>query len=364
MLVHFLASTLVRGGAETMAVSLSERLARRGHDVRWSLLRAPGALGETLSAGMDLRTQLAPGRYPWNGLWALRRRLAGADALYVLDHQNAVVCAAVAGSLARVPRRVVAVHTTGRWGGRASLPSGFRRALRGYHAVLALSRVHADYLVREEGVHEKKIRIVPNGIDSDLFAALPGREDARRRLDLPGDAVVVGCVAMLRPEKNHALLLDALAPLRARYPSLRVVLVGEGPERAALEARAARDDLRGAVRFLGLREDVATILPALDVFVLPSLPAVETQPVSVLEAMAAGVPVVATRVGDVETLLDGGRAGVLVPSGNVESLAAALMRVLDDAGLRSDLVARGREVATRFTLDRSADALLAVLEER
>jgi glycosyltransferase involved in cell wall biosynthesis len=297
-------------------------------------------------------------------VWALRRRLADADALYALDHQNAVVCAALAGPAARVTRRVVAVHTTGRWGGRASLPSGFRRALRGYHAVLALSRVHADYLVREEGVPEKKIRIVPNGIDPDRFATLPDREEARRRLDISRDAVVVGCVAMLRPEKNHALLLDALAPLRARYPSLCVALVGEGPERAALEARAARDDLLGAVRFFGLRENVAEILSAFDLFVLPSLPAVETQPVSVLEAMAAGVPVVATRVGDLETLLDGGRAGVLVPSGNVESMAAALMRVLDDAGLRSDLIAHGREVATRFTLDRSADALLAVLEDR
>ena len=118
------------------------------------------------------------------------------------------------------------------------------------------------------------------------------------------------------------------------------------------------------MRFLGLRENVAEMLPAFDVFALSSLPAVETQPVSVLEAMAAGVPVVATRVGDVETLLDGGRAGVLVPSGNVESLAAALMRVLDDADLRGDLAARGREIAARFTLDRSADALLAVLEER
>ncbi len=364
MHVHFLASTLVRGGAETMAVALSERLARRGHDVRWSLLRAPGALGEALGARMDLRAQLAPGRYPWNAVWALRRRLAGADALYALDHQNAVVSAALAGSSARVRRRVVAVHTTGRWGGRASLPSGFRRALRGYHAVLALSPVHADYLVREEGVPEKKIRIVPNGIDPDRFAALPGRDEARRQLDLPADAVVIGCVAMLRPEKNHALLLDAAAPLRARYPSLHVALVGDGPERAALEARAARDDLRGAVRFFGLRENVAEMLPAFDLFALPSLPEVETQPVSVLEAMAAGVPVVATRVGDVETLLDGGRAGVLVPSGNVESLAAALQRVLDDAALRGDLAARGREIVTRFTLDRSADALLAVLEER
>ena len=120
MRVHFLASTLVRGGAETMAVALSERLARRGHEVRWSLLREPGVLGEDLANRLDLRAGLAPGRYPWSAMGALRARLAGSEALYVLDHQNAVVPAALAAPWAGVRRRVVAIHTTGRWGGRPS----------------------------------------------------------------------------------------------------------------------------------------------------------------------------------------------------------------------------------------------------
>ncbi len=363
MRIHFLASTLARGGAETMAAALSRCLAARGHEVAWSLLRGPGTLGETLAAEGDLAAGLGPGRLPVSAIPRLRRRLRGARALYALDHQNAVVAGALAASLAGVPRRVVAVHTTGLWGGRPSLGRSFRAALTAYHAVLALSPGHARYLVERERVPEAKVRVVPNGIALERFAALPGRNAAREALDLPLEAEVVGSVAMLRPEKNQLLLLEAAAALRPRHPRLTVVLVGEGCERAVLEARAARPDLDGAVRFLGAREDVPALLPAFDLFALSSLPAVETQPVSVLEAMAAGVPVVATRVGDLAALLEEGAAGALVPSADREALSGALAGLLADPARRAALAARGRTVAARHSLEASAEALLNVLEE-
>jgi glycosyltransferase involved in cell wall biosynthesis len=168
---------------------------------------------------------------------------------------------------------------------------------------------------------------------------------------------------MLRPEKNQGLLLEAAARLRPRRPDLHVVLVGEGPGREKLAARAARGDLAGAVHFLGARADVPEILPAFDLFVLSSLPLVETQPVAVLEAMAAGVPVVATRVGDLAALLEDGRAGTLVPPGDVDALAQALEGLLQAPSERGALAARGRSVAERHGLDASVRALQNVLEE-
>ena len=361
--IQFLASTLTRGGAETMAVALSRRLRQRGHDVRWTLLRDAGELGGTLGGAVPVETDVAPSRFCPMGVVRLARRLRGADALYALDHQNAVVQAALAAPVAGVKRRVVAVHTTGLWGGRPSLGRPFRWALRSYYAVLALSRAHAAYLSREEGVPPDRIRIVPNGIDPARFAALPTRQDARTWLGIPPEGPVVGSVAMLRPEKNLGALLDAAAVVRRRFEELTVVLVGDGPERETLEKRAKESDLQGAVRFLGLRNDVPRILPAFDLFVLPSLPEVETQPVAVLEAMAVGVPVVATRVGDLPELLEGGRAGVLVEPGDTEGLAHALQALLDDPRRGKALAEAARKVAGRHTLDASTDALLAVLEE-
>ncbi len=363
MRVHFLASTLARGGAETVALALSRGLGRRGHEVRWSLLREAGALGNTLDETVDLRAGLAPGRIPLGAIGRLRRRLAGSEALYVLDHQNAVVMAGMAAPLAGVRRRVVAIHTTGLWGGGPSLGRPFRAALAGYHAVLALSPGHARYLIDNERVPEEKIRVVQNGVDLGRFENLPGRGKARDRLGLPAGAEVVGSVAMLRPEKNQGLLLEAAARLRPLHPDLHVVLVGEGPGREKLAARAARADLAGAVHFLGARADVPEILPAFDLFVLPSLPLVETQPVAVLEAMAAGVPVVATRVGDLAALLEDGRAGTLVPPGDVDALAEALEGLLQAPSERGALAARGRSVAERHGLDASVRALQKVLEE-
>jgi glycosyltransferase involved in cell wall biosynthesis len=345
-----------------MAVALARGLDRRGHDVRWTLLREPGVLGEALDPATELRAGLAPGRLPLGAIRRLRARLVGSDALYALDHQNAVVLAAAAAPLAAVRRRVVAIHTTGLWGGRRSLGRAFRSVLGSYQAVLALSPGHARYLIEREGVPEEKIRVVPNGVDLTRFENLPRRDAARERLGIPPEAEVVGSVAMLRPEKNQALLLEAAARLRRRRPGLVVVLAGEGPERERLTARAGREDLAGTVRFLGSRADVPEILPAFDAFVLSSLPAVETQPVAVLEAMAAGVPVVATRVGDLEALLEEGRAGILVPSGDAEALARAVERLLDAPAERAALAGRGRAVAERFSLDASVRALEDVLE--
>jgi glycosyltransferase involved in cell wall biosynthesis len=358
---HFLASTLVRGGAETMAVALARGLRTRGHEVRWTLLREAGDLGEGLEPAFDLVTDLAPERRHLLNPLPLRDRLRGDEALYVLDHENALLLAAAAAPLAGVDRRAVAVHTTGRTGGRPSLGRAARAALAAFPAVLALSDNHAAYLADTEGVPRDKLRVVPNGIDPAPFAGAPSRAEARAALGWNAEDEVVGTVAMLRPEKNHRLLLEAAARLAADRPRLRLALVGEGEERAALETRAAEADLRDRVRFLGRRADVARVLPAFDLFALPSLPMVETQPVSVIEALTVGVPVVATRVGDVAALLADGAAGRLVPSGDVDALADALAGLLDDASAREELARRGRERAADFTLDHALDALESAL---
>jgi glycosyltransferase involved in cell wall biosynthesis len=299
---------------------------------------------------------LSPG-----ALVRLRRRLAGPGGLYVLDHQNAVVLGALAGRN-RLSSRVVAVHTTGLWGNRPSLGRPLRTALRCYDAVLALSPGHARYLSEREGVAGDRLRIVPNGIDLSRFPA-GDRLRARRSLEIPDDAPVVGTVAMLRPEKNHRLLLEAVSRLVSRFADLRLVLVGDGPLRYELEAEARRLAIADRVRFTGRRTDVPQILPAFDLFALSSHPAVETQPVSVIEALAAGVPVVATAVGDLESMLDGGRSGVVVPAGDVNAFAGALADLLADPGRRASLAERGRVRVREFDLERSAAALEAVLGE-
>jgi glycosyltransferase involved in cell wall biosynthesis len=198
----------------------------------------------------------------------------------------------------------------------------------------------ARRILEREGLTPASIAVIPNGVD---LAAFPERKPAstvRRFIT----------VANLRAEKNHETLLAAAAALQRAYPDLEFQIVGDGPRRRQLE-QLARDRGLSRVAFLGHREDVASLLAAADVFVLPSRS--EAFPNGVLEAMAAGLPVVASAVGGLLDLIQDGRTGLLVAPGDPEALAAAL-RSLIDAPERAAAIGRAAraDVQQRYSFDR------------
>jgi glycosyltransferase involved in cell wall biosynthesis len=197
--------------------------------------------------------------------------------------------------------------------------------------------------------------VVPLGLDLDpMFAAAAQRGLFRRELGLVGPAVsapLVGIVGRLFPIKNHTLFLDAAARVRTAHPEARFVVVGDGPLRGELEARARQPDLADRVIFTGWRHDLPMIYADLDTLVVSSLN--EGTPVSAIEAMAAEVAVVATRVGGLPDLIDDGRTGRLVPSGDPTALAGAINRVLDDPTRGHAIRAAARaDVERRFMASR------------
>ncbi|HXH97221.1 MAG TPA: glycosyltransferase [Gaiellaceae bacterium] len=201
----------------------------------------------------------------------------------------------------------------------------------------------------------EKIRFVPNGIP-DLA---PGdRSRARAQLGIPPTAPIVGTVCALRPQKAVDVALEATARLAAERPELRFLVVGDGPERQRLELRAA--ELGGFAIFLGRRPGVELpdLLAAMDVLVSSS--SFEGTPLAVLEWMAAGKAIVATRVGGIPALIEDGVEGLLVPAGDAAALAGAVGHLLDDAAERERLsaAARRRQQA-EFRLERT----LKVVEE-
>ncbi|HTE38782.1 MAG TPA: glycosyltransferase [Reyranella sp.] len=178
---------------------------------------------------------------------------------------------------------------------------------------------------------QSRLRLVPNGVDLARFAAAgPPRADAR--------PVVIGTVAALRPEKNIARLIRALARLRAAVPA-RLVIVGDGPERAALEALAAAEGVGGQVEFAGHHTNPAPLYASFDIFALSS--DTEQMPLSVLEAMASGLPVAATDVGDVAGMLDAANRPYVVARED-GALADALARLAARSDLRAALGAANR----------------------
>lgn len=347
--VEMLASTLVTGGAERVIEALALGLPARGMPVRILCLHEAGAVGEAIARrGTPVLSRIAKRRrdpLAFVRLASLFARNRG-SALLSLDHHDAVFAGAAAARAAGLKHRFLAVHSTGLWGKRGSFSMSDRLALGSYEGIVALARTHADYLVRREGIDERRIRIIPNGVDTERFrppASGVEREGTRRELSIPAGRFVVAIVAALRPEKNHRLLLDAAVRIASSRSDFLFLIVGEGPEGEDLRRRARDRSLDDSVRFLGRRDDIPAILRAADASVLCSHPVVETFPLAVLEAMSCGLPVVASDVGAVREMMADGEEGRIVRPGDLEALAGTLLALAEAPEERKRMGRRARE---------------------
>jgi glycosyltransferase involved in cell wall biosynthesis len=248
-----------------------------------------------------------------------------------------------AAAFARVPVRVGSRRglNLDRTSGQLAMQ---RAAYACAHAIVANSGAMAARL-ESERVRREKVRVIQNGLDVALFPTAATRATRRR--------VIV--VANLRPEKGYDVLVDAAAVVLQQFPDARFECIGTGPELAAIEARMAERGVRQAFALLGQRDDVPARLTQADIFVLPSR--TESLPNSMLEAMAAGLPVIASAVGGIPEIVDDGRTGLLSPAGDAPALAERLLRVMSDAALGNQLARAARQEAEgRFSFNRMVAA--------
>ena len=202
-------------------------------------------------------------------------------------------------------------------------------------------------------VPKHKLAVVLNGINTEPFRQPVDRDALRRSLGIPGDAPVIGTVGRLNEVKRQDLLLRGFTKVKARYPEARLLLVGDGPMRGELQALADQLGVADAVHFAGYQAHPERCLGAMDVFALTSR--LEGLPLAILEAWAAGLPVVASAVGGVPDLVEHGRNGLLFPSGDEATLVDSLTRMLGDRGEARTLGDAGRtEVFDRYDLRRMA----------
>lgn len=240
-------------------------------------------------------------------------------------------------ALARVPVRIGSRRELKPDKSRAQLTVQ-RVAYQVAHRVVANSPAAARQLA-EEGVASDRIRVIPNGLDLERFHA---------KVHGPIESIIT--VANLRPEKSHDILLEALSRCDSRR-RLRLRVVGNGPCRPSLERQARELGLGRRVEFLGHREDVADLLALSDLFILPSRS--EAFPNSALEAMASGLPVIASAVGGLLDLVDDGRNGLLVPARDAAALASAIDRLVAQPTFAASLgESARRHVRDRYSFDR------------
>ncbi len=223
-----------------------------------------------------------------------------------------------------------------------ALRAAFRLLNPRFDWVLAPSRALLDGLQRDEGVAPQRCRLLPNGVDAARFAPFAAARRGRGRLalGLPNDAFVFGCVARMAPVKRLQDLVEAFALVHGAHADTRLLLVGGGECESALRAQVQAAGLGERVQFLGERSDIDQLLPLLDAFVLCS--ATEGMSNAVLEAMACGLPVIASAVGGNPETVEDHVTGLLVPAAAPAALAAAMRTLHDDRQYARDCGGRGR----------------------
>ena len=341
------------GGTERLVLEISKRV-RHQFDVTVCCLDEEGEwAGELRAEGIEvvaLRRQ--PGFRPGVG-----RQIAALAAERNIDllhcHQySPFVYGWIASQFNRRLRVLYTEH-----GRLSDAPPSWKRQLvnpfLSYFKgeIVAVSHELRDYMLASRFA-ARRVRVIHNGIEPGAAPSFADRMRARRALGIDDQAFVVMAVARLDPVKDFPTLIDAFAIVRAQLPRARLVIVGDGPERAHLEACAARPDLVGAVDVIGFRSGVRQLLPAADLYVSSSIS--EGISITILEAMAARVAVVATAVGGTpEVLPTSADGGVLVPSRDPAQLASAITSLERDTASRAAIAAAGRRrLESAFTIDR------------
>ncbi len=252
--------------------------------------------------------------------------------------------------------------------GRNYYPDRFRRRIayrlvgRFAERMVAVSEDVRRFLAERIGIPRIRMRVIPNGVALHEEPSQETVSALRRSLGLDQHSEVVGTIGSLYPVKGHSHLIHAAFHVIRRHPRVIFLIVGRGGLRETLEAQARHLGVAHQLRFLGQREDVRELLAVCDVFVLPSLS--EGMPLSLLEAMAAGVPPVATRVGGMAEVIEDGKTGLLVPPADSNALAESIVILLEDRKLAKDIGKSAREVAaSRFSLTRMVQAYQEIYRE-
>jgi glycosyltransferase involved in cell wall biosynthesis len=339
-------------GAVMHCLLLTRELARRGHAV--TLVCRPGAwIGRQLAGAPVAVVESDLSRWPPR---ELRRVAAIARARRVDVLHTHMSRAHFFGVLLRW------------WSGLPSVATAHSRHVQLHwmfnDGVIAVSEATRRYHRTRNFVRRRRVEVIHNFVDPARFAAPSAAARATLRAELAIDptAPLIGVIGAVIPQKGLQYLVEALAQVRASVPQTRLLIVGDRSDRhaAELDRAAERLGVAPAVVWAGHREDIPEILATLDVFVLASLE--ENLPQSVLEAMAAGVAVVATAVGGVPECVHAGATGLLVPPGDATALAEAIARLLRDADLRGRFGAAGqRRIREQFSAETQVPRIEAAL---
>jgi glycosyltransferase involved in cell wall biosynthesis len=338
-------STLQIGGGENVVATLAQVLPADRYDIHVCCLHREGPLANVLrDKGVDVIWLNMRLRYWPISLFKLFRLMKDLNVQIVHTHLSpADFWGRVAAILAGVPVIVTTEHNQNLW--RKWPQRIANRILNRYtNKIIAVSEDIRKLRIKLDCVSPKKVVTIPNAVDLERFRQVENRDQTREELGLNDSSVLIGTVTRLEYRKRIDRLLAVSEEVFDRTPEARFVIVGDGPLRNDLEAQAEKLALPpGYLHFLGRRMDVPDLLSAMDIFV--SCSDFEGMPIAILEAMASGKPIVATKVGGVPEVLQDRYTGLLVSPNDLESMTEAIVELATDKQLREFLALNAFRIA-------------------
>ena len=353
-ILHINSAHTWRGG-EQQTLWLCQGLLRRGHKI--FLACQPGSDLHQKGEATGIAVCPVVMRGEWD-IWAVRELigLIRQHSVEIVHFHTAHAHALglLAAQLAKVPIRVLTRrvdfhihrHPLNRW-----------KYGSGLTAIIAISEGIRDVLI-QDGLAPERVTTVYSGIDLQRIENVGNGSYVRDEFDISEDTLLIGIVGALAPHKDHRNFLEAAAIVKQSVPDVRFLIVGDGELRAELEWVSTTQGLSADVIFTGFREDVLEITKTMDIFVLSSY--LEGMGTVILDAMALGRPVVATKVGGIPEIVQHEKNGLLVPARNPGKLAEAILKLVNNPSLRAQMGAQGREQVKRYTLERTVEGAEAV----
>jgi len=352
-LLH-IALSMEHGGLERIINHFARNLDRDIFEMSICCLDGGGEFLNDLS-GLSIQSKVLarkPGLVDFRVLWALTTHIHKEKIDIIHSHSGCSFYASVAAVLGGAKGVIHTDH--GRLvPDRLSLILEDMLSSYVMNAYVAVSEQLARYLSSKARISNRKLHVIINGVDTTRFVPLTELriKQIRNDLDIPEGAEIIGTICRLDPVKNLSFMIQTIRPVLEARERMFILIVGDGPDRENLETMVRHMRLGRKVKFLGKQNNIENIMPVFDAFVLPSIS--EGTSMTILEAMACGIPVIASAVGGNVDLIQEGVNGYLFPLDRPDILAQRVIELLDSPDKQRDLGSRGRDIAEKkFNLDR------------
>ena len=359
--VLFLTATLEVGGSETKIVKIANAMAEAGYATEIAYLNAPETLLEKVSPAVPVTHLERRGKYSFSSVAKLRRLIGAVPTIiFGVNYYPLLYALPATRGATRASAKIVGlINTTDFVEGQRLLGYAYAPFLRRCDSLVFGCRYQRNYWIEKYRLPAERSSYIYNGVDGDYFSPdkwSSQRDAARKQFGIPRDAIVIGGIGRLAPEKNFDLLVESIGKLRASGRDAHLLLVGDGRERRALQAFAETHGLSDKLTLPGVLADIRPALAAMDVFVLPSR-AVETFSNAALEAMSMARPVVLSNIGGAAEMIEPGQSGYLFGAGDGEALLGVLIDLFDSARERERLGKAARQrIVRRFGFETMLNA--------